>query len=61
MLFRSRYWRELFLERFEPLGIPVLENLPVGHGKRNEPLPLGVRAAITRNSKLLLLEQPVRS
>jgi muramoyltetrapeptide carboxypeptidase len=56
-----KYWRELFLERFAPLGIPVLENLPVGHGRKNEPLPLGVRYAITREGKLFLLEQPVTS
>jgi muramoyltetrapeptide carboxypeptidase len=55
------YWREIFEERFAPLGIPVLENLPVGHGKLNDPLPLGVRAAITKKGKLLLLEQPVRA
>jgi muramoyltetrapeptide carboxypeptidase LdcA involved in peptidoglycan recycling len=41
------------------LGIPVLSGIPVGHGKHNEPLPLGVRGAITRAGKLLLLEQPV--
>lgn len=57
----KRYWKELFLERFAPLGIPVLENLPVGHGKKNEPLPLGVRAAITKQGRLWLLEQPVKA
>lgn len=55
------YWKEIFRERFEPLGVPVLENLPVGHGKSNEPLPLGVKAVITKAGKLLLLEQPVRA
>ncbi len=55
------YWTEIFRERFEPLGIPVLSGLPVGHGKKNDPLPLGVRAAITKQGKLLLLEQPVRA
>lgn len=54
------YWKEIFTERFSPLGIPVLENLPVGHGKLNDPLPLGVRAVITKSGKLLLLEQPVK-
>ncbi len=57
----KKYWKEIFLERFAPLGIPVLDRLPVGHGKLNEPLPLGVRAAITKNGKLLVLEQPVHS
>lgn len=54
-----KYWREMFRERFEPLDVPVLENLPVGHGKWNEPLPLGVRVAITRHGQLELLSQPV--
>jgi muramoyltetrapeptide carboxypeptidase len=55
-----RYWKEIFLERFGHLNIPVLTGLPVGHGKRNEPLPLGVKAEITANGRLLLLEQPVK-
>lgn len=55
----KRYWREMFLEHLEPLGVPVLERLPVGHGRDNEPLPLGVRYAITKQGKILLLEQPV--
>jgi muramoyltetrapeptide carboxypeptidase len=54
-----KYWREIFLERFSGRGIPVLAGLPVGHGKKNEPLPLGVKAAI-KGGRLLLLEQPVR-
>lgn len=55
----KRYWREIFAERFEGRGYPVLHRLPVGHGKRNEPLPLGVKARITKNGKLWLLDQPV--
>jgi muramoyltetrapeptide carboxypeptidase len=54
------YWKGIFQERFACRGIPVLSNLPVGHGKKNEPLPLGIRAEITRDGKLLLLEQPVK-
>ncbi|RZA08689.1 MAG: LD-carboxypeptidase [Proteobacteria bacterium] len=56
-----KHWRAIFLERFAHLGIPVLSNLPVGHGKRNEPLPLGVKARITKAGRLELLEQPVRA
>jgi muramoyltetrapeptide carboxypeptidase len=55
------FWKEIFRERFAPLKIPVLDRLPVGHGKDNDPLPLGVRAAITKTGKLLLLEQPVKA
>lgn len=53
----KKYWPEIFAERFA--GIPVLGNLPVGHGAQNEPLPLGVKAAIS-GGKLILLDQPVQ-
>jgi muramoyltetrapeptide carboxypeptidase len=32
---------EVLRERLVPLGVPVLAGLPVGHGDRNDPLPLG--------------------
>ena len=38
---------------------PVLKNLPVGHGLRNMPLPLGCRARI-EGGELQLLESPIR-
>ena len=56
-----KYWKGIFLERFAGLGVPVLSNLPVGHGKRNEPLPLGVKGRITKAGRLELLEQPVKA
>lgn len=57
----KKYWKEIFLERFGSRGIPVLTGLPVGHGQKNEPLPLGVKAEITASGKLHLLEQPVKN
>jgi muramoyltetrapeptide carboxypeptidase len=33
-------------ERLLPLGVPVVAGLPVGHGRRNEPVILGGRAAV---------------
>jgi muramoyltetrapeptide carboxypeptidase len=33
-------------ERLGDLGIPVISGLPVGHGQRNEPIPLGFRARV---------------
>lgn len=54
------YWKEIFLERFAGLGIPVISGLPVGHGAKNEPLPFGVAAALDSRGRLLLLEQPVK-
>jgi muramoyltetrapeptide carboxypeptidase len=53
-----KYWKEIFAERFCDRGIPVIAGLPVGHGKKNEPLPLGVQAEITKAGKLILLEAP---
>lgn len=59
MEFEKKYWKDIFTERFE--GIPLYTGLPIGHGLKNEPLPLGVRAAIDNSGKLLLLEQPVKN
>jgi muramoyltetrapeptide carboxypeptidase len=53
-----KYWKEIFQERFCDRGYPVIEKLPCGHGKQNEPLPLGIKAEITKSGKLLLLEKP---
>lgn len=55
----KKLWKGVF-GRFADLGIPTISNLPVGHSVKNEPLPLGVKAAI-QNGKLLILEQPVKS
>ncbi|MCO5144208.1 MAG: LD-carboxypeptidase, partial [Oligoflexia bacterium] len=52
------YWKPTLRERFLDLNIPILEKLPVGHGKYNEPLPLGVRASIQKNGNLKILESP---
>lgn len=56
----SQDWKKILEVNFVNEGIPVLYNLPVGHGVRNEPLPIGVRARVTRGGKLELLEQLVR-
>ena len=55
----KRYLREVLMERFSDLDVPVLAGLPFGHGARNEPLALGVRARITRAGKLEYLERVV--
>jgi muramoyltetrapeptide carboxypeptidase len=54
-----KYWKDIFKERFCDRGYPVISALPCGHGKKNEPLPLGIRGEITKSGKLLLLERPV--
>jgi len=54
-------WKPIFQERFAALNVPVLAGLPFGHAKRNEPVPVGVKARITKAGKIELLEQPVRA
>ncbi len=38
--------REILLERLQPLGLPVVCDLPVGHGQPNQALPLGRQARL---------------
>ena len=46
---------EVIAERLQPLGIPVLAGLPVGHGQPNEPLLLGAMAKLTSTPPSLQL------
>jgi muramoyltetrapeptide carboxypeptidase len=47
------------LERYlEPLGVPVLYKLPLGHGKHLAALPLGVTATLDADARTLVIEQP---
>jgi muramoyltetrapeptide carboxypeptidase len=32
---------QVLRERLEPLGVPILADLPVGHGPQNHPISLG--------------------
>jgi muramoyltetrapeptide carboxypeptidase len=38
---------EVLRASLEPLGVPVVRGLPVGHGARNDPVVLGVTARVT--------------
>ena len=53
---RKVSWKQVLKDWGSELKIPVLVGLPVGHGLRNEALPLGVKARITRTGKLELLQ-----
>lgn len=39
--------KDVLLDRLKGLRIPILDNFPTGHGKRNRPLLLGAHARIT--------------
>jgi muramoyltetrapeptide carboxypeptidase len=48
------------LERYlEPLGVPVLYKLPLGHGKHLAALPLGVNATLDADARTVVIEQSV--
>jgi len=47
--------QEVFRERLQPLGIPVVLGLPFGHGKFNATLPVGGRATLDAVSGDLIL------
>ncbi len=47
------------LERYlEPLGVPVLYKLPLGHAKHLAALPLGVEATLDADARTLTIERP---
>jgi muramoyltetrapeptide carboxypeptidase len=52
----KKFWAPMFQERLGHLPYPILMGAPVGHGSRNEPLPLGAAYEITSDGRLLLLE-----
>jgi muramoyltetrapeptide carboxypeptidase len=55
---RSRSMEDVFRRHFEPLGVPVVFNLPLGHGKHLCTLPLGVRATVDADARTLTTEEP---
>ena len=47
---------EILLERLVPLGVPLVRDLPVGHGRPNLALPMGRLAKLDgRSGQLRLL------
>jgi muramoyltetrapeptide carboxypeptidase len=44
-------------EHLEPLGVPVLYRLPLGHGKHLASIPLGVRYTLDADRRTLTLEE----
>ena len=51
---------QVFDDYFADLGVPVIQNFPVGHFKYNATLPIGVMAELDANTGTVkLLENPV--
>ena len=49
---------DVFEQHLGPLGVPVLFNLPLGHGKHLATIPLGATATIDADARTLSIDEP---
>lgn len=54
---RVRSLEDVLEVHLEPLGVPVLYKLPLGHGKHLAAIPLGVDATLDADTRTLTIEQ----
>jgi muramoyltetrapeptide carboxypeptidase len=54
---RTRTAEDVLEVHLEPLGVPVLYKLPLGHGKHLAAIPLGVEATLDADARTLTIEQ----
>jgi muramoyltetrapeptide carboxypeptidase len=55
---RSRSLEDVLEQQLDPLGVPVLYDLPLGHGKHLAALPLGVRCTLDADRRTLTVDEP---
>ena len=55
---RVKSIEDVLEERLGPLGVPVIYNLPLGHGKHLATLPLGVTATLDADERTLTIDEP---
>jgi muramoyltetrapeptide carboxypeptidase len=55
---RSRSMEDVFERHLRDLGIPIVFNLPLGHGKHLATLPLGVTATVDADARTLTIDEP---
>jgi muramoyltetrapeptide carboxypeptidase len=55
---RTKSMEDIFERHFEPMGIPVVFNLPLGHGKHLCTIPLGVTATVDADARTLTIDEP---
>jgi muramoyltetrapeptide carboxypeptidase len=55
----SRSIEDVLERHLEPLGVPALYKLPLGHGKHLAALPLGVRCTLDADAGTLTVDEPV--
>jgi muramoyltetrapeptide carboxypeptidase len=54
---RTRSIEDVLEHHLEPLGVPVLYKLPLGHGKHLATIPLGVTATLDADARTLTLDE----
>lgn len=54
---RSRSLEDVFERHLAPLNVPIVFNLPLGHGKHLCTIPLNVRATIDADSRKLTIDE----
>ena len=54
---RTRSIEDVLEVHLEPLGVPVLYKLPLGHGKHLATIPLGVTATLDADARTLTIDQ----
>lgn len=55
---RTKSLEDVLEQRLEPLGVPVVYKLPLGHGKHLATLPLGVSATLDGDRRTLTIDEP---
>lgn len=55
---RTKSLEDVLELRLEPLGVPVLYKLPLGHGNHLATLPLGVTATLDADERRLVIQEP---
>src|SRR5438132_2829033 len=55
---RSRSMEDVFEHHLEPLGVPIVFNLPLGHGENLWTLPLGVTATVDADARTVTIDEP---
>jgi muramoyltetrapeptide carboxypeptidase len=54
----SRSLEDVLERHLEPLGVPTIYKLPLGHGKHLASLPLGVRCTLDADAGTLTVDEP---
>jgi muramoyltetrapeptide carboxypeptidase len=54
---RSRSMEDVFEHHLQPLGVPIVHNLPLGHGDHLCTIPLGVTATVDADVRKLVIEE----